>query len=77
MDRLDPPRLPLLVQNVGSLHDLLTVGAEHALQEGHNKGSVSAGGRVKARDEALFTDEYEDSVDVDAELAGQRSCCDL
>lgn len=33
MDRLDSPRLPLLVQNVSSLQDLLTVGAEHALRE--------------------------------------------
>lgn len=28
---LDPPGLPLLVQDIRSLHDLLTVGAEHAL----------------------------------------------
>lgn len=33
VDRLDPPRLPLLVQSVRPLHDLLTVGVEHALQQ--------------------------------------------
>lgn len=37
MNRLDPPGLPLLVQNVRALHDLLSVGAEHALQEGLQK----------------------------------------
>lgn len=37
MNRLDSPRLPLLVQNVSSLHDLLTVGAEHALQGGQDR----------------------------------------
>lgn len=33
VNRLDAPGLPLLVQNVGALHDLLPVGVEHALQE--------------------------------------------
>lgn len=31
VNRLDSPRLPLLVQNVSSVHDFLTVGVEHAL----------------------------------------------
>lgn len=30
---LDSPGLPLLVQDVSSLHDFLTVGVEHALEE--------------------------------------------
>lgn len=33
VNRLDSPGLPLLVQNVGPLHDFLAVGVEHALQE--------------------------------------------
>lgn len=51
VNRLDPPRLPLLVQNISSLHDLLTVGAEHGLQGGQNKRSVPK--RERERDAFL------------------------
>jgi len=33
VNRLDPPGLPLLVQDVGPIHDVLAVGVEHALEE--------------------------------------------
>lgn len=42
---LDPPGLPLVVQDVSTLHNLLPVSAEHALQGDHpeNEPSLAAG----------------------------------